>query len=115
MRKGIDNDWIEHLDYFTSNLYNQHLNVNIILKLNLILVDFNEEYSALYGGYLEEQAQFLAQSIKTVLSLYRKLSNKPRSVVIVAHSMVFFLMILIHFFYKYLTLGRQNSSIGVNE
>ncbi|KAJ6637478.1 GPI inositol-deacylase, partial [Pseudolycoriella hygida] len=67
LRKGIDNHWMEHLDYFS--------------------VDFNEEFSALYGGYLQDQTQFLGGCVRKVLSLYKNLPNGARSVVIVGHSM----------------------------
>ncbi|XP_037028365.1 GPI inositol-deacylase [Bradysia coprophila] len=67
LRKGIDNLWSEHLDYFA--------------------VDFNEEYSALYGGYLDDQTDYLGACVDTVLNLYRNLPNGPKSVVIVGHSM----------------------------
>ncbi|CAM6031630.1 unnamed protein product, partial [Sphagnum compactum] len=67
LRKGIDNDWIQHLDYFT--------------------VDLHGEYSGLFGGVLEEQTQYITYCIKKVLSLYQKLQNPPKSVVLVGHSM----------------------------
>lgn len=50
-------------------------------------VDFNEEFSALYGGYLQEQTQYLGSCVRKVLSLYSNLPNKPQSVVIIGHSM----------------------------
>lgn len=66
LRKGIDNDWFHHLDYFT--------------------VDLNEEYSALFGGVLEEQTQFIEHSIRAILKLYQRLPHPPNKIVIVGHS-----------------------------
>lgn len=67
IRKGLDNNWAHHLDYFT--------------------VDLNEEFSALFGGVLEEQTKFVGQCIKEILNLYSGLPNRPRSITIVGHSM----------------------------
>lgn len=66
LRKGIDNDWFQHLDYFA--------------------VDLNEEYSALFGGVLEEQTKFIEHCIRAVLKLYQRLPNPPDKIVIVGHS-----------------------------
>lgn len=57
----------------------------------VISVDFNEEYTALFGGYFYDQTNYLAECIKTVLKLYESLPNNPKSVVIIAHSMVYIL------------------------
>lgn len=67
LRKGVDNDWIQHLDYFT--------------------VDLNGEYSGLFGGVLEEQTQYIIHCIRKILELYKKLQNPPKSIVLVGHSM----------------------------
>lgn len=66
LRKGVANNWNAHLDYFS--------------------VDLNEEYSALYGGVLEEQTEFVARCIVKVLDLYRGLKNRPRQLILVGHS-----------------------------
>lgn len=66
LRKGIDNDWFQHLDYYT--------------------VDLNEEYSALFGGVLEEQTQFIEHAIRAVLKLYERLPHPPKKIVVVGHS-----------------------------
>ena len=66
LRKGISNNWHTHLDYF--------------------VVDLNEEYSAFYGGVLEEQTEFVARCVVQVLELYRGLKNQPRQVVLIGHS-----------------------------
>lgn len=49
-----------------------------------IKVDYNEELNAIYGGTMEFQAQFLANSIKAIKSLY---VDQSRPVIIVGHSM----------------------------
>lgn len=54
------------------------------------LVDFDDEYSALFGGVLDDQSIYLELCIKAVLNLYKDLPNPPTSVSIVAHSMVKF-------------------------
>lgn len=66
LRKGIANNWNAHLDYFA--------------------VDLNEEYSAFYGGVLEEQTEFVARCVVQVLELYRGLKNRPRQLILVGHS-----------------------------
>lgn len=50
-------------------------------------MDFNEEFSALYGGYLQDQTQYLGQCVRKVLSFYRNLPNGAQSVVLIGHSM----------------------------
>jgi GPI inositol-deacylase len=66
LRKGIDNDWFHHLDFFT--------------------VDLNEEYSALFGGALEDQTLFIEHSIRAILKLYERLPHPPDKIVVIAHS-----------------------------
>lgn len=66
LRKAIeDSRYKLHFDYFT--------------------VDFNEEYSALYGGTLLDQADFVRSSVKAILGLYSG-KSKPKSVVLIGHS-----------------------------
>ncbi|XP_034242534.1 GPI inositol-deacylase [Thrips palmi] len=68
MRKALNSRSPFHLDFFTT--------------------DLNEEHSAVYGGALEPQTEFVRQSIYRILELYRGSKDKrPTSVVIVAHSM----------------------------
>lgn len=61
---------------------------NKIFVLCSYSVDFDEEFSALFGGVLDDQSIYLELCIKAVLNLYRNLPNPPTSVSIVAHSMV---------------------------
>ena len=49
-----------------------------------IKVDYNEELNAIYGGTMEFQAEFLANSIKSIKTLY---VEQSRPVIIVGHSM----------------------------
>eukprot|EP00095_Tigriopus_kingsejongensis_P011682 maker-scaffold59_size442576-snap-gene-3.32 protein:Tk11682 transcript:maker-scaffold59_size442576-snap-gene-3.32-mRNA-1 annotation:"gpi inositol-deacylase" len=49
-------------------------------------VDFQEEFSAIYGGTLQAQSAFVAQSIQHILGLYRGQVHAPSSVVLVGHS-----------------------------
>jgi GPI inositol-deacylase len=66
LRKGIDNEWFQHLDYFA--------------------VDLNEEYSALFGGVLEDQTEFIEHAIRAILKLYERLPHAPKKIVIIGHS-----------------------------
>ncbi|XP_075154707.1 GPI inositol-deacylase isoform X2 [Haematobia irritans] len=67
LRKGMDNERGIHLDYFT--------------------VNFEEQLSALYGGYLDNQKDFLRMAILAVRRLYQKNFNVEKSVILVGHSM----------------------------
>ena len=53
---------------------------------NVFTIDYGGENIALYGGTLLNQTYFLHQSIKTILPLYGSLEQRPRSVVLVGHS-----------------------------
>lgn len=66
LRKGRDNDAGIHLDYYT--------------------IDYDEELSAMYGGYLPRQQNFLKLCIRTILSIYEGRADKP-SIVLIGHSM----------------------------
>uniref|UniRef100_A0A1Q3G1I1 GPI inositol-deacylase n=1 Tax=Culex tarsalis TaxID=7177 RepID=A0A1Q3G1I1_CULTA len=67
LRKGIDNGWRNHLDFFT--------------------VDFNEEYSGLYGGVLNNQIKYASLCVRRILNLYERRSNEPVSIVLIGHSL----------------------------
>ena len=66
-RKALDSRKHFHLDFFT--------------------IDFNEEFSALYGGVLEQQTSFAIDCITRILTLYKS-SNQHKSLVLIGHSMV---------------------------
>lgn len=59
---------------------------NYRLHFDYFSVDFNEEFSAIYGGVLEDQSSFLAHCVDMILSLYEDTTKGPRSVVIIGHS-----------------------------
>lgn len=58
----------------------------LTLEFCVILVDLNEEYSALYGGVLQEQTLYIEHCIQAILKLYNRLPYKPDKLVIIAHS-----------------------------
>lgn len=58
-----------------------------VLLLISSSADFNEDFSAFHAATLMEQAEFLADSVKFILNLYRSLPNPPASVIVLAHSM----------------------------
>ena len=65
LRKAIEESkYKKHFDYFSA--------------------DFGEEYSALYGGTLEEQADFVRDCVKAILDLYDQ--KKQSSVILIGHS-----------------------------
>ena len=69
LRKAIeDTKYKVHFDYFA--------------------VDFVEEFSALYGGTLEDQAAFVRQSIADILSLYQGQKQAPTSVVLIGKPII---------------------------
>lgn len=51
--------------------------------------DFNEDFSAFHAATLREQAEFISDSIKFILSQYEDAPGRPRpsSVIVLAHSM----------------------------
>ncbi|RXN29249.1 GPI inositol-deacylase-like isoform X2 [Labeo rohita] len=57
------------------------------IHMNVFTIDFNEELVALYGGSLRRQTQFLHESIKAILRLYKDRPDPPTGVVLVGHSM----------------------------
>uniref|UniRef100_A0AAG5DS14 GPI inositol-deacylase n=1 Tax=Anopheles atroparvus TaxID=41427 RepID=A0AAG5DS14_ANOAO len=65
LRKGIDNSWQAHLDYFS--------------------VDLNEELSGVYGGYLHDQTEFIELCVQAIVRLYGARGRSTR-MVIVGHS-----------------------------
>lgn len=55
---------------------------------NFFAVNINEELGALYGPVLERQTEFVTFAIQHILKLYEDSPKKPKSVVIIGHSMV---------------------------
>nr|XP_016937172.1 GPI inositol-deacylase [Drosophila suzukii] len=66
LRKAMSDDAGIHLDYYT--------------------IDYDEELSALYGGYLPRQRNYLKLCIRTILSIYEGRAEQP-SIVLIGHSM----------------------------
>ncbi|XP_016389878.1 GPI inositol-deacylase-like [Sinocyclocheilus rhinocerous] len=62
-------------------------NLDIRIHMNVFTIDFNEELVALYGGSLRRQTQFLYESIKAILRLYKDRPDPPTGVALVGHSM----------------------------
>ena len=56
------------------------------IHFDYFAVDFNEEFSAIYGGTLQDQAAFVRKSIERILKLYDGAENAPKSVVLIGHS-----------------------------
>ncbi|KAI0462035.1 hypothetical protein LJB42_004640 [Komagataella kurtzmanii] len=56
-------------------------------KIDFFTADFNEDLTAFHGRTLLDQAEFLNEAVKFILSLYSEQKNPPTSVIIVAHSM----------------------------
>lgn len=55
---------------------------------NFFAVNINEELGALYGPVLERQTEFVTFAIQHILKLYEDSPRKPKSVVLIGHSMV---------------------------
>ncbi|KAL8277966.1 hypothetical protein RQP46_009598 [Phenoliferia psychrophenolica] len=59
--------------------------------LDFFTIDYNDDFSAFHGQTLLDQAEYLADSIRFILSLYHKDSSSgqpdPTAVIVVAHSM----------------------------
>uniref|UniRef100_A0A1B0AEI1 GPI inositol-deacylase n=1 Tax=Glossina pallidipes TaxID=7398 RepID=A0A1B0AEI1_GLOPL len=53
------------------------------IQLNYFAIDFKEQLSGFYGGYLEDQKMFLKLCIQVVSNIY----EKNKSVIIIGHSM----------------------------
>ncbi|KAH8240523.1 hypothetical protein KR038_002336 [Drosophila bunnanda] len=56
------------------------------IRLDYYTIDFDEELSALYGGYLYRQLSYLKLCIRTILSIYEDRAEQP-SIVLIGHSM----------------------------
>ncbi|XP_021936660.1 GPI inositol-deacylase isoform X2 [Zootermopsis nevadensis] len=67
LRKTLNSHTPFHFDYFS--------------------VDLNEEYSALFGGVLKDQRDFVHHCLHRILELYQNNENKPTSVILIGHSM----------------------------
>ncbi|KAG0228491.1 GPI inositol deacylase [Mortierella sp. GBA43] len=80
--------------YYYENAAEAQRNGKAISRpIDFFTLDFNEEFSALHGHSLLEQAQFLNDAIAYILSLYGETRQddptlpKPTSVLLIGHSM----------------------------
>jgi len=62
-----------------------HIQSNV--KFDFFTVDLNEEYSAVFGGVLQQQTEFVSQCIDTIIKTY-EYDYKPTSIILIGHSMV---------------------------
>ncbi|ESP03848.1 hypothetical protein LOTGIDRAFT_110439 [Lottia gigantea] len=62
-------------------------NIKNKIQFNYFSIDFNEEFSGLYGGVLKDQTEFVNECIKKILSFYKSSKSPPSSVILVGHSM----------------------------
>ncbi|XP_050542352.1 GPI inositol-deacylase isoform X2 [Daktulosphaira vitifoliae] len=61
-----------------------HIQSNI--KFDFFTVDLNEEYSAVFGGVLTQQTDFVSKCIDKIIQIYEN-EYKPTSIVLIGHSM----------------------------
>ena len=55
-------------------------------RFDFFAVDFDEELSAVSGSVLIHQHRFVVRAIDRILALYKGGASKPKSVVLVGHS-----------------------------
>ena len=68
--------------------YRKALDDESDFMFDFFTVDLNEELGAFYGPALKRQTEFVTYAVKQILKLYEKRKSKPKSVVLVGHSMV---------------------------
>ncbi|XP_031572800.1 GPI inositol-deacylase-like [Actinia tenebrosa] len=56
-------------------------------EFNYFTVDLDERLSGIFGIMLDEQTEFVRLCITKILRLYQGLSNRPKSVILIGHSM----------------------------
>lgn len=56
-------------------------------NLDFFTADFNEDFTAFHGRTMLDQAQYLNEAIRFILSLYQHNDNPPTSVILLGHSM----------------------------
>ncbi|CCH43012.1 GPI inositol-deacylase [Wickerhamomyces ciferrii] len=56
-------------------------------NLDFFAAHFNEDFTAFHGRTMLDQAEYLNDAIRYILSLYEGQSNPPQSVILVGHSM----------------------------
>lgn len=92
MKVRVDRDRIE-LTPVSKNLTSSQVLTERLIRswaqAKTFAADFNEDFSAFHAATLREQAEFLADAIPYILSLYEDATGRPRptSVILLAHSM----------------------------
>lgn len=74
----------------TTNLYlDSYLNQEGKSSLDFFTADFNEDLTAFHGRTMLDQAEYLNEAIKFILSLYEldPEPERPKSVIVIGHSM----------------------------
>lgn len=56
-------------------------------NFDFFTADFNEDFTAFHGRTILDQAEYLNEAIAFILRLYENNVNRPKSVIILAHSM----------------------------
>ncbi|XP_066952739.1 GPI inositol-deacylase [Macrobrachium rosenbergii] len=67
--------------------YRKALDDETDFAFNFFTVDLNEELGAFYGPALKRQTEFVTYAIRQILKLYDDRVRKPKSIVLVGHSM----------------------------
>lgn len=72
-----------------TNIYQSHKNEDRFQGRNLdfFAAHFNEDFTAFHGRTMLDQAEYLNDAIRFILSLYSESPNPPTSVILVGHSM----------------------------
>lgn len=74
--------------YFDEYLHGEEGRFNPNAKnYDFFTADFNEDFTAFHGRTMLDQAEYLNEAIKFILSLYQNSETPPESVVILGHSM----------------------------
>ncbi|CDK27772.1 unnamed protein product [Kuraishia capsulata CBS 1993] len=72
--------------YQTHKDTEDHLNP-LATNLDFFSADFNEDFTAFHGRTMLDQAEYLNEAIKFILTLYRESDNPVDSVILLGHSM----------------------------
>lgn len=72
-----------------SNIYHDHKDEEKFQGRNLdfFAAHFNEDFTAFHGRTMLDQAEYLNDAVRFILSLYSNSTNPPKSVILLGHSM----------------------------
>lgn len=56
-------------------------------NMDFFAAHFNEDFTAFHGRTMLDQAEYLNDAIKFILSLYAEQENAPKSIIVIGHSM----------------------------